>query len=154
MSIVSFSHTLLLVCCFLSGYFVLTRLKLFLLSILHSLCGYINCFIQLLLLLDFICYNGYDQIYVGSGSCCDPDSVCNVENPNESAFCKKTTTTDEEQCVGTGLKVICLKNWVHIIGYTTEGIIEEKLGICNWVYNRRNYRGAVILFLFRHCLPF
>ena len=79
------------------------------------------------MLLDFICYNGYDQIYVGSGSCCDPDSVCNVENPNESAFCKKTTTTVEEQCVGTGLKVILIWNWQN-----------ENLPTSYWVNNKKD----------------
>merc|ERR1712018_897960 len=56
---------------------------------------------------DFICYRGYDQEYVGS--CCDPDSVCKVENPEESAFCKKATTTVEEQCVGT--EFICYRGY-------------------------------------------
>ena len=62
-----------------------------------------------LLILDFICYNGIDQIYVGNGQCCDPGSVCIVENPNESAFCKPATTSETEgQCVGTGSKEILL----------------------------------------------
>ena len=91
-------------------------LKLSLLSLELSFRSlvFFNC--SLPLLLDFICYNGYDQIYVGSGSCCDPDSVCYVENPNESAFCKNIgdlTGMREEQCVGTGWKLILLKNWLN-----------------------------------------
>ena len=63
----------------------------------------ISTILYFLLISDFICYNGYDQIYVGNGQCCDPGSVCTVENPNESAFCKPATDAEtEEQCNGTG----------------------------------------------------
>merc|ERR1711944_395964 len=83
---------------------------------------------------DFICYRGYDLTYVGSGSCCDPDSVCNVEKPWESAFCKKANTTEtttettvEEQCVGTDF--ICYRGYDQI--YVGSGSCCDPDSVCN-----------------------
>jgi len=58
-----------------------------------------------------LCWDPIDESFVGNGYCCAADSYCNVENPNEAAYCTSTywspTTTTTTTDSGNGDTSTC-----------------------------------------------